>query len=312
MTDLKAIDGTEVSALCFGCMQFGGTADGQASRDMYEACRAAGVNFFDTAHTYTGGEAERLLGLFSRQDRERLIIATKAAYTGGSGRNNILRQFDESRARMNLDMIDILYLHRWDPDTPLDATFETLSELQQTGAIRYIGVSNFAAWQVMKAQGVANLVGTRIDVIQPMYSLIKRQAEVEIFQMAIGEGIAVAVYSPLGSGLLTGKYLTGGTGRLSTDKRYAARYGQDWMVDTAQCLSGIATEMGIDAATLAVAWAAQHTAVTAPIISARSVAQLQPSLEARNLKLTDEAYDRIEALSVRPAPATDRLEEAVF
>ena len=89
-------------------MQFGGTADGQASRDMYEACRVAGVNFFDTAHTYTGGEAERLLGLFSRQDRERLIIATKAAYTGGSGRNNILRQFDESRARMDLDMIDIL------------------------------------------------------------------------------------------------------------------------------------------------------------------------------------------------------------
>ena len=173
-------------------------------------------------------------------------------------------------------------------------------------------MSNFAAWQVMKAQGVANLVGTRMDVIQPMYSLIKRQAEVEIFPMAIGEGIAVAVYSPLGSGLLTGKYLTGGTGRLSTDKRYAARYGQDWMVDTAQCLSGIATEMGIDAATLAVAWAAQQTAVTAPIISARSVAQLQPSLEARNLKLTDEAYHRIEALSVRPTPATDRLEEAVF
>ena len=82
MTDLKAIDGTEVSALCFGCMQFGGTADGQASRDMYEACRVAGVNFFDTAHTYTGGEAERLLGLFSRQDRERLIIATKAGLHG--------------------------------------------------------------------------------------------------------------------------------------------------------------------------------------------------------------------------------------
>ena len=153
-------------------MQFGGTADGQASRDMYEACRAAGVNFFDTVHTYTGGEAERLLGLFSRQDRERLIIATKAAYTGGSGRENILRQFDESRARMNLDMIDILYLHRWDPDTPLDETFETLSQLQQTGAIRYIGVSNFAAWQVMKAQGVARHFGTTIDILQPMYSLV--------------------------------------------------------------------------------------------------------------------------------------------
>lgn len=107
-TDLKAIDDTDVSALYFGCMQFGSTADGQASRDMYETCRAAGVNFFDTAHTYTGDEAERLLGLFSRQDRERLKITTKASYTGDSGRKNILRQFDESRARMDLDMIDIL------------------------------------------------------------------------------------------------------------------------------------------------------------------------------------------------------------
>jgi aryl-alcohol dehydrogenase-like predicted oxidoreductase len=310
MTDLKAIDGTEVSALCFGCMQFGGTADGQASRDMYEACRAAGVNFFDTAHTYTGGEAERLLGLFSRQDRERLIIATKAAYTGGSGRNNILRQFDESRARMNLDMIDILYLHRWDPDTPLDETFETLSELQQTGAIRYIGVSNFAAWQVMKAQGVARHFGTTIDILQPMYSLVKRQAEVELFPMAISENINVAPYSPLGSGLLTGKYMNGGVGRLASDTRYAARYGQDWMHGVAATLAQLADEMDMDPATLAVAWAAHHPAVTAPIISARNVQQLVPSLKANNITLTADAYARIEALSPRPAPATDRLEEA--
>jgi aryl-alcohol dehydrogenase-like predicted oxidoreductase len=293
-------------------MQFGGTSDAVASQAMFEACLGNDINFFDTAHTYNGGLSERFLGKFIKQDRENLIIATKAGYTGGSGGDNILKQFDESRLRLDLDTIDILYLHRWDAETPLLETFETLSRLKETGKVRYIGVSNFAAWQVMKAQGVANLVGTRIDIIQPMYSLIKRQAEVEIFPMALGEEIAVAPYSPLGSGLLTGKYLSGGTGRLSTDKRYAARYGQDWMVDTAQRLSGIAIEMGIDAATLAVAWAAQHTAVTAPIISARSVAQLQPSLEAGNLTLTDEEYDRIEALSVRPAPATDRLEEAVF
>ena len=312
MTDLHAIAGSNLSPLCFGCMQFGGTSDAVASQAMFEACLGHGINFFDTAHTYNGGRSERFLGKFIKQGRENLIIATKAGYTGGSGGDNILKQFDESRLRLDLDTIDILYLHRWDAETPLLETFETLSRLKETGKVRYIGVSNFAAWQVMKAQGVANLVGTRIDIIQPMYSLIKRQAEVEIFPMALGEEIAVAPYSPLGSGLLTGKYLSGGTGRLSTDKRYAARYGQDWMVDTAQRLSGIAIEMGIDAATLAVAWAAQHTAVTAPIISARSVAQLQPSLEAGNLTLTDEEYDRIEALSVRPAPATDRLEEAVF
>lgn len=311
MKNLQAISGSRPSSLCFGCMQFGGAADAVESQAMFEACRVNDINFFDTAHTYTGGLSEKFLGKSIQQDRDRLIIATKAGYTGGSGCDNLLQQFDESRSRLDLDTLDILYLHRWDPDTPLRETFETLYHLQETGKVRYIGVSNFAAWQVMKAQAVADSIGTHIDIVQPMYSLVKRQAEVEIFPMALAEGISASPYSPLGSGLLTGKYLSGGTGRLSTDKRYAARYGQDWMVETARGLSMLAVEMGIDAATLAVAWAGHHPAVTAPIISARNVAQLKPSLEAQSLTLTGEDYTRIDALSARPAPATDRLEEAV-
>ena len=291
-------------------MQFGGTADAAASQAMFEACKEAGINFFDTAHTYTGGSSERMLGQFAKLDREKLIVATKAGYTGGSGRNNIIRQFDESRIRLGLDTVDILYLHRWDPETPLQETFETLGALQRSGQIRYIGVSNFAAWQVMKAQAAANIVGTRIDIIQPMYSLVKRQAEVELFPMALSEEIAVAPYSPLGSGLLTGKYFSGGAGRLSTDKRYAARYGQKWMLDAARALSELAAELSIDTATLSVAWAAQNAAVTAPIISARNVEQLKPSLDAKDVMLSAAVYARMEALSPRPAPATDRLEEA--
>lgn len=291
-------------------MQFGGTADASASRAMFESCQEAGINFFDTAHTYTGGSSERMLGQFAKQDCEKLIVATKAGYTGGSGRNTIIRQFDESRSRLGLDTVDILYLHRWDPETPLQETFDTLGTLQRSGKIRYIGVSNFAAWQVMKAQAAANIAGTRIDIIQPMYSLIKRQAEVELFPMALSEQIAVAAYSPLGSGLLTGKYFSGGTGRLSTDKRYATRYGQTWMLDAARAMSELAAELGIDAATLAVAWAAQNSAVTAPIISARNVEQLKPSLDAKDLVLSTAIYARMEAFSPRPAPATDRLEEA--
>jgi aryl-alcohol dehydrogenase-like predicted oxidoreductase len=235
-------------------MQFGGTADAAASQAMFETCREAGINFFDTAHTYTGGASERLLGQFAKPDRDKLIVATKTGYTGGSGRTNILQQFDESRTRLGFDTIDIVYLHRWDPDTPLQETFETLCGLQQSGKIRHIGVSNFAAWQVMKAQAAAQILGTRIDIIQPMYSLVKRQAEVELFPMALSEGIAVAPYSPLGSGLLTGKYLSGGTGRLSTDNRYAARYRQDWMLETARSLTELARNWGVNAATLAVAW----------------------------------------------------------
>ncbi|MEL6409148.1 MAG: aldo/keto reductase [Pseudomonadota bacterium] len=310
MKKLNAQDGSHASALCFGCMQFGGTADATDSRAMFDACRAVGVNVFDTAHTYTQGASERLLGDFVSQDRDQLIIATKAGYTGGSGRETILRQFDESRTRLNLDMVDILYLHRWDPDTPLEETFETLCALQQSGAIRHIGVSNFAAWQVMKAQAIAKDLGTRIDVLQPMYSLVKRQAEVELFPMAISEGIAVMPYSPLGGGLLTGKYLEGGTGRLSEDERYAARYGQSWMHDAAKELLAVSQAMRTDAATLAVAWVAHHPAVTAPIISARTVHQLGPSLAALGVDLSPQDYADLEALSPRPAPATDRLEEA--
>jgi aryl-alcohol dehydrogenase-like predicted oxidoreductase len=312
MVEITAPDGTALSALCFGCMQFGGTADEAASQEMYEACRAKGVTFFDTAHLYTDGKSETFLGRFAKDVRDSLIIATKAAYSGGSGRDNILSNFDESRARLGFDMVDILYLHQWDDDTPLEESFETLAELQQAGHIRFIGVSNFAAWQVMKAQAVAAKLGTRIDILQPMYSLVKRQAEVEILPMALSERIAVAPYSPLGGGLLTGKYAQGGAGgdgRLATNDRYAARYGQDWMHRTAADLTRLAGEMGHDPATLAVAWAAHNPGVTAPIISARSAAQLAPSLAAMDLTLSDEDYARIEALSQRPAPATDRLEE---
>ncbi|CAN0597677.1 unnamed protein product, partial [Ectocarpus sp. 12 AP-2014] len=166
MTILKAQNGASASSLCFGCMQFGGTADAAASQAMFDACRTADINFYDTAHTYTGGVSEQFLGRFVGPHREKLIVASKAGYSGGSGRDNLLKQFDESRKRLGLDTVDILYLHRWDPETPMEETIKTLHELKKTGKIRYIGVSNFAAWQVMKAQAVAEDLGTRIDVIQ--------------------------------------------------------------------------------------------------------------------------------------------------
>lgn len=299
-----------LSALCFGTMQFGGNADAKSSEAMFQACRAAGVNFFDTAHVYTEGRSEEYLGRFVQKERDELIVATKAGYTGGSGRTNIQRQFDKSRQRLGLDCVDVLYLHRCDAQTPLEETFETLAELQQGGKIRYIGVSNFAAWQVMKAHCVAQRLGTKIDILQPMYSLVKRQAEVELFPMALAEGISVAGYSPLGSGLLTGKYLRGGQGRLSSDKRYAARYGQDWMHETARRFSDLATEQGHSPTTLAVTWAAHHPAVSCPIISARNTDQLGPSLDAASVQLDDALYREIAELTPPLAPATDRLEEA--
>ena len=310
MTHMTTLSGAGVTGCAFGTMQFGGTAALDASEGMYAACRAAGIAHFDTAHVYTEGASERILGRLIAPERDAIFVATKAGYTGGSGAANLRASVETSRDRLQTDMLDMLYLHRWDDDTPLEETFETLADLQRKGAIRYIGVSNFAAWQVMKAQAVAAGLGTRIDAIQPMYSLVKRQVEVEILPMAKDQEIAVFAYSPLGGGLLTGKYAMGGTGRLTDDSRYAARYAPAEMHAAADGLMALASAMGTSAATLAVAWAAAHPAVTGPILSARSTEQLGASLDALTFDMEPGLYREISQLFPAPPPATDRLEEA--
>jgi aryl-alcohol dehydrogenase-like predicted oxidoreductase len=307
---LTSPDGTPISRFCFGCMQFGGKADEAESRRLYDACRAAGLNFFDTAHAYTDGLSETWLGRFAAPERDKVFIASKANFSRGSAASNIHASVDESLSRMGLDFVDLYYLHRWDGTVPLEETFTALAEEQRKGRIGRIGVSNFAAWQVMKAQAVATALGTTITMIQPMYNLVKRQVEVEILPMALSEGFAVVPYSPLGGGLLSGKYAAGETGRLTTDKMYEKRYSLTWMHDAAADLSRIAAEVGTHPATLAVAWAARRPGITAPIISARSVEQLQPSLAALDYAMDDALYARLRALAPEPAPATDRLEEA--
>ncbi|EBA12310.1 aldo/keto reductase [Roseobacter sp. CCS2] len=309
MTDLTTRSGAPLSKLTFGTMQFGGKADKAASKAMFEAAYESGINHFDTAYIYTEGASETILGPLIKPTRDDIYLATKAGYTNGASRTHILEHFDISRKRMNEDAVDLLYMHRFDDDTPLEETFSTLADLQSQGLIRHIGVSNYAAWQVMKAQAVAKSLGTKIDVIQPMYNLVKRQSEVEIFPMAADQGITVVPYSPLGGGLLTGKYAQGETGRLTEDSRYKARYDQTWMHDTARKLSELGADMGVTPATLAVAWAAGHSVKPLPIISARSPAQLRPSLDAMSFEMSAALYDQITALSISPPPATDRLEE---
>lgn len=295
----------------FGAMQFGGTASAADAAELYAACRAAGITHFDTAHAYTNGASERLLGDLVRPERAAVFVATKAGYVGGSSRQNILSTFDESRQRLQLDHVDLLYLHRFDDATPLEETFETLAKLQSDGLITHIGISNFAAWQVMKAQAVAAKLGTSISHVQPMYNLVKRQAEVEILPMAQAEGLVPCTYSPLGGGLLTGKYSADAQteGRLATDHRYAARYGLPQMHKAAQDLAALAADLGVHPATLAVAWVLQHPAAPLPILSARNAAQLAPSLAAINYALDAETYAKLQALFPAPPPATDRIEE---
>jgi aryl-alcohol dehydrogenase-like predicted oxidoreductase len=300
--------GHPISPFCFGTMQWGGKADHTESRAMYDAVRAAGINFFDTAHGYTGGASETLLGEFAAADRDALFIATKCASTGNCSPDAIQRDVEESRERLRIDCIDMLYMHRWSDEVPLEATYTALADMVEAGHVRHIGVSNYAAWQVMKAGGVAASLGLKIDMLQPMYSLVKRQAEVEILPMCMSEKIAVVPYSPLGGGLLTGKYAAGQEGRLTHDPMYKSRYGAAWMHEAARSVAALASELGVSASTLAIAWVARNPAISAPILSASSADQLQPSLDAIGFELDDETYARLTALTPTPPPATDRSE----
>lgn len=206
-------------------------------------------------------------------------------------------------------MVDVLYLHRFTADSSLEDTLGWFAEQKLAGNTRYVGLSNFAAWQVMKAVMLGMPLGLPIDILQPMYSLVKRQAEVEILPMCASEGMTAATYSPLGAGTLTGKYAGNGSGRLTEDARYRARYGHDWMDAAGGNLAELAAELGTHPATLAVAWVASHETTPIPIISARNIEQLAPSLAALTYVMPPELYARIAALTPEPAPADDRLEE---
>jgi len=312
--------GVEVSALCFGTMSFGDTADETVSAAMFRRCLDAGINFFDCANVYAGGESERILGRLIAGMRDELVITSKVGSASGSGpntagmaRRNIMLEVERSLKRLNTDRIDVYFIHKWDPMTPIEQAVRALDDLVREGKILYPAVSNWAAWQVMKALGVSAAEGlARFEVMQPMYNLVKRQAEVEILPLAQSESIGVIPYSPLGGGLLTGKYTTETRpehGRIVENEMYSARYGPARYYQIAEAFSAHASARGQHPVTLAVAWVMSNPAVTAPIIGARNVAQLEPSLAAAEHKLTPDEYDAITSLSDTPPPPHDRLEE---
>ncbi len=309
MSTITSPDGTPASRFAFGTMQFGGKADEAASAALFDAALGAGITHFDTAHLYTGGRSEEILGRLAAPHRARLVIATKVGYRDGTTPAQLRADFDLSRQRLGMEAVDILYLHTFDKEVPLETQLETLAAMKDADEIRFIGVSNFAAWQVMKAHFILKSMGAGVDIIQPMYNLVKRQAEVELLPMCQGEGIACAPYSPLGGGLLTGKYGSGGAGRLTEDARYGARYAPGFMHEAATGLARIAEELGTHPATLAAAWAAHHPAQPMPILSASAPEQLAPSLAAIAFDMDDGLYARLAALTPAPPPPTDRIEE---
>jgi aryl-alcohol dehydrogenase-like predicted oxidoreductase len=309
--------GVQVSELCFGCMSFGGDADEATSARMYRACREAGINFFDTADQYNKGRSEQILGELVRGHRDELVIATKSFNpTGedvnarGNSRRHITRAIEASLKRLQTDRVEILYLHQQDPLTPLEESMRTLEDLVRAGKVLYPALSNHAAWQTQLALEHQERHGwARLEAIQPMYNLVKRQAEVEILPMAAANGLAVVPYSPGAAGLLSGKYLEKGSGRLVTNKMYEARYGEPWMHEVAAKFVAFCRQRELHPVSTAVAWVAAHPAVTAPIIGARSLEQLQASLDSVKVEMSPALRAEIAALSRTPAPATDRSEE---
>ena len=285
---------------------------------MYRACRDAGINFFDTADQYNNGRSEEILGELMRGERESLVIATKCfnptdadINARGSSRRHVRRALEASLKRLGTDRIEILYLHHYDALTPLEEQARALEDLVRAGKVLYPAVSNFAAWQTQAALGVQERGGwARLQAIQPMYSLVKRQAEVELLPMAATNGLSVFPYSPVAGGLLSGKYSENQTGRLTTNKMYQARYGEGWVHETAARFAGFCRERNLHPMSAAVAWVGSHAAVTAPIIGARSVEQLRASLDSVKIDMTPALRAEIAAFSRNPPPATDRLEEA--
>jgi aryl-alcohol dehydrogenase-like predicted oxidoreductase len=315
--------GVKVSCLSFGTMSFGGDADEATSGRLFSRAREAGINFFDTADVYSEGRSEQILGRLLQGCRDQVVLASKAHFPTGTGPNDrgssryhLVRAVEASLRRLATDRIDVYYLHRFDDQTDLGESLRALDDLVRQGKILYPACSNFAAWQVAHALGLSARQGLApLVALQPMYNLLKRQAEVEILPMARALGVAVVPYSPSAGGLLTGKYRQGARpdgARLATNKMYQARYGDAGYWDAADRFADLAAELGHTPAALAVAWVASHPAVTSVLLGARSVEQLDGTLAAGDLVLSDEVRRRVSSLTPEPPPATDRNDERIL
>ncbi len=312
--------GVTVSRLGLGTMTFGGEADETAAGAILGRARDAGVNLVDTADVYNDGRSEEILGRLLRDCRDEIVLATKAHYPMGAGPNargnsrlHLQRAAEASLRRLGTDRIDVFYLHHFDERTDLGESLRALDDLVRQGKILYPACSNFAAWQIAHGLGLAARSGwAPLCGVQPMYNLLRRQAEVEILPMAASLGIAVVAYGPTAGGLLSGKYVgctPRGDTRFGSDPMYQARYRDAWNWETAEAFAKLAATLGLRPAALAVAWASSHPAVSSILVGARTVAQIEETLAAGDLPLDTAVPARISSLTPAPPIATDRTEE---
>ncbi|MDK1032356.1 MAG: aldo/keto reductase [Planctomycetia bacterium] len=305
--------GIRVSELCLGTMTFGNEADEDASRGMMDRAFERGVNFFDTADVYTAGATEEIVGRWLKGRRKEIVLATKVHYPTGKGVNergssrlHILQGVENSLRRLQTDYLDLLYLHHWDDETPIEESLSAVDHLVHQGKVLYCGVSNFSAWQTMKSVDCAQAMHfAPVAAVQPMYNLVKRVAEVEILPMAVSEGLAVCPYSPLAAGLLTGKYHRGERGRISNHPMYRERYKDPAYMESAGHFVDYAKSLGLAPASLAVAWVLSHPGVTSPIIGARNLEQLELALAGGEIELSEGARTAVRPHFPGPPRATE-------
>ena len=304
-----------VSRICLGCMTYGEPDRGnhawtlpeESSRPLLKQALDAGINFFDTANSYSDGSSEEIVGRALRDfaRRDEVVLATKVYFPmsnleSGLSRAKIMQSIDDSLQRLGTDYVDLLQIHRWDYETPLEETLEALHEVVKAGKARYIGASSMYAWQFAKALYTADLHGwTRFVSMQDQYNLIQREEEREMLPLCAAEGIAVLPWSPLARGRLTRPWGET-TARLVSDQVGKNLYDETEGIDAiiAERVASIAQERGVSRAQIALAWLLSKPVVSAPIIGASRHEHLEDAVAAVDLELTPEEIAELETAYV--------------
>ncbi|MBV9819807.1 MAG: aldo/keto reductase [Solirubrobacterales bacterium] len=309
--------GLQISALTLGTMTFGGKGnfakvgdtDIDGARRQIDMCLDVGVNLIDTADVYSGGGAEEIVGQAIEHKRDDVLLATKVRMSMGDGpnmqglsRHHVIAGCEASLRRLRTDHIDLYQVHEWDGLTPVEETLGALDYLVQSGKVRYVGVSNYAAWQLMKTLGAAEREHLPRFVSQQIYySLQERSAEYELLPLAIDQGLGTLVWSPLAGGLLSGKYRRDQDGpegsRQLNDWGEPPVYDEDKLYDTIDVLLEVAEAHDVSAAQVALAWLLTRPSISSVIVGARTDEQLADNLRAAELELSQPEVQRLEEVS---------------
>jgi aryl-alcohol dehydrogenase-like predicted oxidoreductase len=308
--------GLKVSELCLGAMTFGRESSEEVSHQMLDRFVAAGGNFIDTADVYTRGVSEEVTGRWlKKQRRDDLVIATKVRFPMGEGPNDLglsrkhmMAGIEGSLRRLGTDYVDLYQVHCWDFGTPLEETLNTLDTLVRSGKVRYIGASNYSGWQLQKAVDISKQMGWEpFTCLQPLYNLLDRKVELELAPVCQNEGLGIIPWSPLRGGWLSGKYRRGMSAPIEGTRVDAAekggwseawsKYNNERTWSVLDVLFAVAEEAGKTPAQAALNWLLAQPAVTAPIIGARTLEQLENNLGAAGWSLAPEQLARLDQVS---------------